>query len=58
MLKQSLNFRRPIYINDTVTTTVEVTAMREDKPIATLATRVVNQDGEVCVEGESVVFLE
>ncbi|MFV9505574.1 MAG: MaoC family dehydratase [Oscillochloridaceae bacterium umkhey_bin13] len=57
-LKQTLSFRRPIYINDTVTTTVEVAALRSDKPIATLTTRVVNQEGEVCVEGESVVFLE
>jgi acyl dehydratase len=57
-LKQSLNFRKPIYINDTVTTTVEVTALRPDKPIATLATRVTNQDGEVVVDGESLVFCD
>ncbi|WP_174714048.1 MaoC family dehydratase [Candidatus Viridilinea mediisalina] len=55
-LKQTLSFRKPIYINDTVTTTVEVIHMREDKPIVTLATQVVNQDGEVVVEGESLVF--
>lgn len=57
-LKQSLAFRKPIYLNDTVTTTVEVLSIREDKPIATLSTVVTNQDGEVVVEGESVVFLE
>jgi acyl dehydratase len=56
-IKQSLNFRRPIFINDTVTTLVEVTAIREDKPIATLSTTVTNQDGEVVVEGEAVVLL-
>lgn len=55
-LKQTLSFRKPIYLNDTVTTTVEIIHMREDKPIVTLATRVVNQDGEVVVEGESLVF--
>jgi acyl dehydratase len=57
-LKQSLNFRKPIYINDTVTTTVMVAGLRQDKPIATLTTTVTNQDGEVCVEGEALVFLE
>jgi acyl dehydratase len=57
-LKQSLSFRKPIYINDTVTTTVEVINIRDDKPIATLATRVTNQDGEVVVDGESLVFFE
>lgn len=57
-LKQTLNFRKPIYINDTVTTTVEVTHIREDKPIATLATTVTNQDGEVVVDGESLVYCD
>lgn len=57
-LKQNLSFRRPIYIGDTVTAIVEVTALREDKPIVTLDTRVINQEGEVCVEGEAVVLVE
>ncbi|HMQ31098.1 MAG TPA: MaoC family dehydratase [Chloroflexaceae bacterium] len=57
-LKQTLSFRKPIYINDTVTTTVVVAAIREDKPIATLTTTVTNQDGEVCVEGESLVYCD
>jgi acyl dehydratase len=56
-LKQTLSFRQPIYINDTVTTTVEVAAIREDKPIATLTTRITNQNGELVVEGESLVLL-
>jgi 3-hydroxybutyryl-CoA dehydratase len=56
-LKQTLNFRKPIFINDTVTATVTVTALRDDKPIATLQTIVTNQDGEVCVDGEAVVLL-
>lgn len=57
-LTQSLNFRKPIYINDTVTTTVEVLSIRADKPIATLATTVTNQDGVVVVDGESLVFCD
>lgn len=57
-LKQTLNFRKPIYINDTVTTTVEVIGLREDKPIATLLTRVTNQDGVVVVDGESLVYCD
>jgi 3-hydroxybutyryl-CoA dehydratase len=57
-LKQTLNFRKPIFINDTVTTTVEVTSIREDKPVLTLATTVTNQDGEVVVDGESLVYCD
>lgn len=56
-LNQTLVFKQPIFIGDTVTTTVEVVAIREDKPIATLHDSVTNQHGEVVVEGESVVFL-
>ncbi|WP_129630648.1 MaoC family dehydratase [Candidatus Oscillochloris fontis] len=56
-LKQTLTFRRPIFINDTVTTTVEVKELRSDKPIATLGTTITNQDGEVVLEGESLVML-
>lgn len=56
-IKQTLSFHKPIYINDTVTTVVEVAAIREDKPIATLTTRITNQDGVLVVEGESLVLL-
>ncbi len=57
-LKQTLSFRKPIYINDTVTTSVTVTNLRDDKPLVTLATAVTNQDGEVVVEGESLVYCD
>ncbi|MEI8306159.1 MAG: MaoC family dehydratase [Chloroflexales bacterium] len=56
-IKQTLNFRRPIFINDTVTTTVEVKEIRADKPIATLSTTITNQHGELVLEGESLVLL-
>jgi acyl dehydratase len=56
-LKQTLNFRKPIFINDTVTTIVEVKEIRADKPVATLSATITNQNGEVVVEGESLVLL-
>jgi len=54
-LGQSLNFKQPVYPGDTITATVEVLAVRPDKPIVTLATVCTNQDGEVVLEGEAVV---
>lgn len=54
-LGQSLKFIAPVYLDDTVTARVTVTAIREDKPIATLETVCVNQRGEPLVEGEAVV---
>ncbi len=56
-LSQSLAFKRPIFIGDTVTATVEVTKAREDKPIVTLRTTVVNEQDELLVEGEAVVMM-
>ena len=55
-LSQSLKFVAPVYLNDTVTARVTVTAIREDKPIATLETLCVNQRGETLIKGEAVVL--
>lgn len=54
-LSQTLNFRRPVYINDTITATVEVIAIRHDKNIITLKTTVTNQASELILEGEALV---
>jgi acyl dehydratase len=55
-LSQSLKFVAPVYLDDTVTARVHVTAVREDKPIATLETICVNQRGELLIKGEAVVL--
>ena len=56
-LKQELNFRAPVYFGDTITATVTVTKVREDKPIITLETICTNQDGERVIDGEAVLML-
>ncbi len=55
-LSQSLEFLRPVYPGDTITATVEVVRVREDKPVVTLITRCTNQNGEEVVRGEAVVL--
>lgn len=55
-LSQSLQFKAPVFIGDTVTATVEVVKFRPERRIATLATRCVNQAGTVVIEGEAVVL--
>lgn len=57
-ISQSLKFRKPVFIGDTITAVAEVTAIREDKPIVTLRTDCHNQRGEVVVEGEALVLVE
>jgi 3-hydroxybutyryl-CoA dehydratase len=56
-LSQSLKFKLPVFPGDTVTATVEVLSVREDKPIVTLSTVCTNQDNEVVLEGEAVVLV-
>lgn len=56
-LSQSLKFRAPVYLGDTITAVVEVIAVRQDKPIVTLATICKNQKGETVIEGEAVLLV-
>ncbi|MFQ2737322.1 MaoC family dehydratase [Aeromonas caviae] len=56
-LGQSLGFKLPVFVGDEVTAEVEVIALRSDKPIATLATRIFTQGGALAVTGEAVVKL-
>ncbi|WP_299431273.1 MaoC family dehydratase, partial [uncultured Meiothermus sp.] len=49
-LGQSLKFLRPTFIGDTITATITVKAIREDKPILTLETVCTNQHAERVIE--------
>jgi 3-hydroxybutyryl-CoA dehydratase len=55
-LSQTVKFKAPVFLNDVITARVTVTAYREDKRIATLATHCLNQDGQLVLEGEAVVI--
>jgi acyl dehydratase len=50
------DFRSPVRPGDVITGIVEVTGVREDKPVTNLATRVVRDDGTVALEGSAVCF--
>ena len=54
-LGQDLRFRAPVFIGEQVTATVEIVAIREDKPIVTLRTTCVNDASQVVIEGEAIV---
>ena len=57
-MSQSLKFIQPVYFDDTISATVEITALRADKGIVTLKTECANQRGKKIAEGEAVVFHE
>jgi 3-hydroxybutyryl-CoA dehydratase len=54
-LGQTLKFLAPVRVGDTVTVSVVVIAVREDKHIVTLRTDCVNQDGTMVLTGEATV---
>ncbi len=55
-LNVTWDFRAPVRPGDTITGRVEVTDVRLDKPITTLASTVTRDDGTVAVEGTAVCY--
>ena len=55
-LELDLRFLAPVHPGDTITGTVEVISVREDKPITELDVRVTRDDGTVAVEGHAVCY--
>lgn len=57
-LSQQLQFKAPVYIDDTITAVVEVTAWRSDKRILTLKTDCFKQDRTQVATGEAVLLVD
>jgi 3-hydroxybutyryl-CoA dehydratase len=55
-LGQTLAFKAPVHPGDIITSRVVVTRIRPDKPIVTLQTTCLNQDGQVVLEGEATLL--
>jgi len=55
-LATELKFVKAVYVGDTITGRVEVTNVRADKPICTIAVSVRNQKGEVCLSGTATTY--
>jgi acyl dehydratase len=49
-------FVKAVYVGDTITGRVEVSDVREDKPVCKLVTTVRNQKGETCVSGTATTY--
>jgi acyl dehydratase len=55
-LAMQLEFVKAVYVGDTITARVDVTSVRADKPICTLAVSVRNQRGDVCLSGTATTY--
>lgn len=56
-LGQSMKFVNPVFIDDTITITIKITAMRKEKGIATVETNVTKENGDMVVKGEAVIMM-
>jgi acyl dehydratase len=56
-LEQRVRFLKPVRPGDTIVASLEVTRVREDKPIVTLGATVTNGNGVRVADGELVVLL-
>ena len=52
------SFRAPVRPGDEITAEVEVLEVRADKPMTRLRTTIVNQDGNVVLDGTALVWTE
>jgi 3-hydroxybutyryl-CoA dehydratase len=55
-VKQVCEFKKPVYIGDTISAIVEVTKKDEEKNKVWLRTYCTNQDGKIVVEGEATIL--
>jgi len=55
-LHVSWDFKAPVRPGDTITGRVEITKVRDDKPITELITRVVRSDGTIVLDGTAVCY--
>ncbi len=57
-LSQTLRFRKPVRIGDTITATAEVTAYEASRRLLKLRTSCANQHGETVIDGDAVVLVD
>jgi 3-hydroxybutyryl-CoA dehydratase len=57
-LSQSIDFLAPVYLGDTITAVVTVSAWRPEKKLITLKTEAFNQDEKQVAGGEAVLLVE
>jgi 3-hydroxybutyryl-CoA dehydratase len=55
-VRQAIDFKRPVFVGDTITATVEVTKKDEARNRVWLHTYTTNQRGEVVADGEAIMM--
>lgn len=54
-LNQTFKFHAPIYLNDKITLRLELISVKEGKPIFTIKTEALDEEGTLKISGEAIV---
>lgn len=55
-LNTNLNFKKAVGVGETITGKVELTSVRDDKPICQMAVEITDSAGDICVEGTATTY--
>jgi acyl dehydratase len=55
-VRQSWKFPKPVFIGDTITASGTITSAQPKRSMAEMEFRVTNQDGDVVLEGDALVY--
>ncbi|GHV44667.1 3-hydroxybutyryl-CoA dehydratase [Synergistales bacterium] len=55
-MSQTLSFKKPVFIGDTITAKVEITELRREKHHVRFSTTCHNQDEVVVIDGEALLY--
>lgn len=55
-LNQTLKFHTPVYLNELLTYNLEVVGVKEGRPIYTVKTEAIGEDGKLRISGEAVIL--
>jgi acyl dehydratase len=55
-LGQTLQFLKPVYVNEEVEASIRIISIRSDKPVITFKATCIKENGEIAITGEAVVI--
>jgi len=56
-LEQTIKFRRPVFIGDTITAIVEIIGIEKEGKTIILDTKCINQSGKIVIEGQATMLM-
>ncbi|MCP3674560.1 MAG: MaoC family dehydratase [Gammaproteobacteria bacterium] len=55
-IEQTIKFKAPVFLDQEIEAFVEITNIREDKPVITLRTYALNDEGTIVIDGVAIIL--